>query len=210
MANRHLQHIKSSQANKIPDENDLLYGEIAVNYAEGSETLYIKNSNNDIVPFVNGNKIEESEMVIAQALSDLDERVTENASAIDSMSGLSDRMTQAESDITEIRETIDENEEITAGALADLDARLTSEATAREALERAVEDNERVIAQGMAQLDEQISDLNADLSEEASAREALAQVVEDNELVAASALTELRQQIAALELEIQSLRNQMA
>lgn len=162
MAKRHLQHIKSSQANKIPDENDLLYGEIAVNYAEGSETLYIKNSNNDIVPFVNGNKI---------------------------------------------KETIEENEEITAAALSDLDARLTSEATSREALEQAIEDNERVIAQGMAQLDEQISDLNTDLGEETSAREALAQTVEDNELVTARALTELRQQIAALELEIQSLRN---
>ena len=210
MANRHLQHIKSSQANKIPDENDLLYGEIAVNYAEGSETLYIKNSNNDIVPFVNGNKIEESEEVIAQALSDLDERVTENTSAINSMSDLSDRMEQAETNITELGEIIEENEEITASALDDLDARLTSEATAREALEQVIVDNERVIAQGMAQLDEQISGLNTVLSEETSAREALEQVVEDNELVTARALIELRQQIAELELEIQSLRNQMA
>jgi len=77
--------------------------------------------------FIGGLKaeIEETEETIAQALSNLDERVTENASAIDSMSGLSSRMTQAESDITEIGKTIDENEEITAGALTDLDSRLT-------------------------------------------------------------------------------------
>ena len=139
MANRHLQHIKSSQANKIPTENDLWYGEIAVNYAEGSETLYIKNSNNDIVPFINGNKIEETEETIAQALSDLNERVVENTTAIE------------------------ENEETTAGALADLDARLDDEASARESLEQAVEDNELVTARALTELRQQIVELELEI-----------------------------------------------
>ena len=83
MPNRHLQHIKSSQLNNAPEASDLLYGEIAVNYAKGSETLFIKNSNNEIVPFTNGNVLKDKEMVIAQALSQLDRRVTTNANVIE-------------------------------------------------------------------------------------------------------------------------------
>lgn len=46
---RHLQHIKSSVLNKAPLSSDLEYGEIAVNYANGSEDIYIKNANNTVV-----------------------------------------------------------------------------------------------------------------------------------------------------------------
>ena len=165
--------------------------------------VYYKNGNTGTWSYLTENdtytksEIDETEETIAQALSDLDERVTENTTAIDSMSDLSDRMTQAESDITEIREVIEENEEITAGALADLDIRLVNETTEREALAQAVEDDERVIAQGFAQLDEQINGIESDLNSETSAREALEQVVEDNELVTARALTELNNKINA-------------
>ena len=82
MAKRHLQHIKSATANKVPAASDLLYGEIAINYAKGSESIYIKNSDNEIVPFVNKNEFEENELVVARALVDLDERVTENSETI--------------------------------------------------------------------------------------------------------------------------------
>ena len=75
MAKRHLQHIRSSVLNKVPTANDLVYGEIAMNYAKGSETLYLKNSNDEIVPFTNGNKIAETEAEIEQALSDINERI---------------------------------------------------------------------------------------------------------------------------------------
>lgn len=77
MANRHLQHIRSSVANKAPKAGDLLYGEIGVNYAKGSETLYLKNSNDEIIPFYNGNQYIETEETIAQALTDLDKRINE-------------------------------------------------------------------------------------------------------------------------------------
>lgn len=46
---RHLQHIKSSVLNKAPLSSDLEYGEIAVNYANGSEDIFIKNANNTVV-----------------------------------------------------------------------------------------------------------------------------------------------------------------
>ena len=59
----HIIHKNSSEKNtdndgpKIPDANDIEYGEIAINYDKGNETLFIKNSNNEIIEFVNKNNI---------------------------------------------------------------------------------------------------------------------------------------------------------
>lgn len=123
--------------------------------------IYYENSTDSGWTFIGGLRaeIEETEETIAQALSDLDERVTENTTVISSMSDLSSRMTQAEADITELGEIIEENEEITAGALSDLDARLTSETTARETLEQVVEDNELVTARAFTEVDRRITEL---------------------------------------------------
>lgn len=53
---RHVKHLKSNVVEqsgypKIPAVNALEYGEIAVNYAEGLETISLKNSNNSVVTF---------------------------------------------------------------------------------------------------------------------------------------------------------------
>ena len=59
----HIIHKNSSERNtgnngpKIPDANDIEYGEIAINYDKGNETLLIKNSNNEIIEIVNKNNI---------------------------------------------------------------------------------------------------------------------------------------------------------
>ena len=59
---KHVQHPKSSATTattqsvtvpRLPSSGDLLYGEIAVNYRQGYETLSIKNSSNRIVAFTN-------------------------------------------------------------------------------------------------------------------------------------------------------------
>ena len=42
-------NVVTQQNPKAPTANDIVYGELAVNYADGYETLFIKNSNNDIV-----------------------------------------------------------------------------------------------------------------------------------------------------------------
>lgn len=90
MARKHLLHVKSSSVTngnpKLPLPSDIEYGEIAINYADGYETISIKNSNNEIVTFPNSNTIEQAEETIAQALSDLDERVTANRRSIDTLS----------------------------------------------------------------------------------------------------------------------------
>ena len=44
-------HKKSSEPGKLPDAGQLMHGEIAINFAKGSETISIKNSANEIVPF---------------------------------------------------------------------------------------------------------------------------------------------------------------
>ena len=49
---RHISHIKSS-GGTAPSAGNILYGEIAVGYKKGSEALYIKNSNDEVVTFTN-------------------------------------------------------------------------------------------------------------------------------------------------------------
>nr|DAK49875.1 MAG TPA: hypothetical protein [Caudoviricetes sp.] len=59
----HIIHKNSSERNtgnngpKIPDANDIEYGEIAINYDKGNETLFIKNNEDDIIEFVNKDNI---------------------------------------------------------------------------------------------------------------------------------------------------------
>lgn len=96
----HLQHIKSNVViegkPKLPTAEVLVDGELAVNYAEGYETISLRNSNNGITTFssddyytkkklgsgftgVNSantvtSVIEENEEIISSALNDLEER----------------------------------------------------------------------------------------------------------------------------------------
>lgn len=49
-------HVRSNQTNydgspKLPTSDDIVYGEIAINYATGKEAISIKNSTNNIVAF---------------------------------------------------------------------------------------------------------------------------------------------------------------
>ena len=44
-------HKRSSVKGKLPKAEDLMYGEIAINYTKDSETISIKNSADEVVPF---------------------------------------------------------------------------------------------------------------------------------------------------------------
>lgn len=53
---RHLQHVRSNQIEqtglpKFPVATDLFYGELAVNYAAGGETITLRNSSNQLAVF---------------------------------------------------------------------------------------------------------------------------------------------------------------
>ena len=60
---------------KLPEASQLEYGELAINFADGYETLSIKNSNNEIVTFTNDQYWKDKELVIASALNDLNSRI---------------------------------------------------------------------------------------------------------------------------------------
>ena len=58
-------HIKSKQRSedgqspKLPTSDQLQYGEIAINYGDGIETIAIRNENDEIVKFIPEHKVKE-------------------------------------------------------------------------------------------------------------------------------------------------------
>ena len=128
MANRkHVLHIKSSVVEasgqpKKPTASDLLYGEIAVNYGKGAESVMIKNSDDEIVSFVNENKfnnevdsLKESERVASAALNDLNSRVETSENDIDTLkstTATAAALNDLDGRVTELSKTIPSNTSI--------------------------------------------------------------------------------------------------
>lgn len=102
---------------KLPTASQLEYGELAINYAEGVETISMKNSANQIVEIKTTNYLEniiiDNELVTAAALTNLNERIEEIDSTFSNT-------------ISETNEKIAKNELVTAHALTDLDDRIKS------------------------------------------------------------------------------------
>lgn len=92
----HLKHLRSQLTTEqgtpvAPNYDELEVGEIAMNYSEGNETLYIRNNNNGVASFGSSEKIEneinevrntitDNELVVSAALNDLNERIDEEKS----------------------------------------------------------------------------------------------------------------------------------
>ena len=81
---KHLIHVKSNQLMtgsttepKAPESEVISYGEIAINYLKDKERMFIKNSDDEIVPFYSGKVIDDNEAVTAQALSELNSRIND-------------------------------------------------------------------------------------------------------------------------------------
>ena len=145
---KHLVHAHSvvvTEGNpKLPAASRIEYGEIAVNYAEGHETLSIKNSNDDIVTFSSDDAIKkiiiDNEKVVANSLNDINGRITQLDENVTEMSGdVDDKIEELSSDVDdkieelsgdvddrfeEMQTLIDDDEQIVANALTDLDQRL--------------------------------------------------------------------------------------
>lgn len=68
---------------KLPSSDAIDYGEIAINYADGVETLSIKNSENEIVEFKSKEYYEDIELVTSTALNDLNSRINVLATQIE-------------------------------------------------------------------------------------------------------------------------------
>lgn len=82
---------RSNVSGKTPTADQLQWGEVAVNYAAGSERLFVKNSSGDVISFLPDHVIIENEEVTAIALNDLDGRVkdlsTVTSTKVDKVSG---------------------------------------------------------------------------------------------------------------------------
>ena len=74
----HITHKKSKVANKAPNVEDILYGEIAVNYAKDTERMYIKNESDEIIPFSSDHIIKDyvdkSNSIIIDSINDIANR----------------------------------------------------------------------------------------------------------------------------------------
>ena len=123
---------------KLPTAAQLELGELAINFADGYETLSIKNSNNEIVTFTNDQYWKDKEQVIASALNDLNSRIlaitipTNVSDLVNDVpyltaSDLDDTPTEdSDNGVTSggVYDYITEIEETTAAALNDLNERI--------------------------------------------------------------------------------------
>lgn len=82
---------RSNVSGKTPTADQLQWGEVAVNYAAGSERLFVKNSSGDVISFLPDHVIIENEEVTAIALNDLDGRIKDlsavTSTKVDKVSG---------------------------------------------------------------------------------------------------------------------------
>ena len=135
-------HIKSNVVNngvpKLPTSDAIYYGEIAINYGASGETLSIKNSNDEIVPFSSDNAINKAFEVHAQSLIDLDGRIVElKDTKVESeefnkiVSDLNQKLSVASesldnlyNEIVNLTDKINENEVVISESLCDLDKRI--------------------------------------------------------------------------------------
>ena len=135
-------HIKSNVVNngvpKLPTSDAIYYGEIAINYGASGETLSIKNSNDEIVPFSSDNAINKAFEVHAQSLIDLDGRIVElKGTKVESeefnkiVSDLNQKLSVASesldnlyNEIVNLTDKINENEVVISESLCDLDKRI--------------------------------------------------------------------------------------
>ena len=113
---KHLQHTRSSVEGKKPTAENLLFGEIAVNYNADNEFLAIKNSEGEIVTFPRN-------IGSAQTRESVDEEAKQGIVALDDF--LDSGFTSVNPVTNRVlSKTIMENEEVVAAALNDLNIRI--------------------------------------------------------------------------------------
>ena len=75
---KHIKHKNSDVANKAPNAEVISNGEIAVNYADDTERMYIKNTSDEIIPFsadhIIKDYIDKSDSIIINIINDIAHR----------------------------------------------------------------------------------------------------------------------------------------
>ena len=174
---------------KRPTNEDIVDGEIAVNYKKGHETITIKNTEDEIVGFINENDFNQAQEIIADAFSDIKVQINNaNTETQNEVSELVERIDtindELQGDIDELEERISTNENaleevelVTASAFNDLNSRMEDSATKAElnslttrvnTINNAVAENYNNINRhdnAIQALGEDISLINNDLSD---------------------------------------------
>lgn len=123
--NVHLQHIRSSVNGKMPTADDILYGELSINYADSTEELFIKNNQNEIIGFKShefyeaiieelrqqieelSNRLDEVEETISNINTDITNITAELEKINNSITTINENITTINGDITTINNNID-------------------------------------------------------------------------------------------------------
>ena len=188
---------------KRPTADKLVEGEIAVNYLKGHETLTIKNTEDEIVGFVNENEFNEAQEIIANAIS------KERDDRISSLSSLDGKVTKVEKETETFGKDIEELEFAISSSLNDLNDRLDNVDSQIDAninsinnkftnLEDNIEEVEFAVSSSLNDLNDRIGEMDTQFNNINSRFEnvndkfsEIETVIEDNELVTASALNAL-------------------
>ena len=81
-------------APKQPEASGMTYGELAVNFSNGHETIFIKNNNDEIVSFSSDEKIEGEITALTQTINEVSAVTTAQTSSITGiLSDLDDKLT---------------------------------------------------------------------------------------------------------------------
>lgn len=162
---------------KRPTPEQLIEGEIAVNYLKGHETLTIKNTENEIVGFVNENDFNEAQEVVALGLAqEKNERITDNARFDDKFEQLD--------------KNIDDLELVISSALNDLNSRIL--------------DNEDAIENLSDEIGETIE---RELTEIVTTINEMGERIDENELAISSSLNDLNTRIVENDEKIAEIEN---
>ena len=219
---RHVSLPKSSVSGQTPSPENLYYGEVAVNYFSGDEFLSIKNTSGNIVTFRTEQYYKEKELVVSSALNDLNDRTsslgdrvtTLENSAPDMSNYATTAVTNAlRTDLNTVSgdvETLSGDVETLRTDLNTVSGDVETLSGDVETLSGTVDDNARVTAVALIDLDSRVKTLEnsapdmsnyattavtdalrTDLNTVSGDVETLSGTVEDNERVTAAALNDI-------------------
>ena len=89
MSRKYIQHVRSTDVEtiqeygldkivpKLPEADNLMEGEIAINYAENNEVISIKNEQDEVVKFLNEKVIYENEEITAAAIAKINNAISD-------------------------------------------------------------------------------------------------------------------------------------
>lgn len=144
---------------KLPTSSQIEYGELAINYAKGNETIAMKNSNNEIVTFgsnfVSQEDFEEVEFVVASTFSYIQGEIEDIGERIES---IEDDIDEKIEDLT--NEIIDD-EKVISSAFNDINERVSTLSSnfeeGIETIQNEIDNDGKVISSALNNLDARVS-----------------------------------------------------